>query len=341
MAQPGYRDIIAAIKKGNPASVYLLMGEEDYYIDLIVNALETSVVADEDKDFNQNVYYGVDADMDTIVASCQQLSIIGGRRLVLLKEAQSIPRGKQQIEKLASYVKRPNPSCVFALAFKGDNLNATSEIMKAGAKSGAVIFKADKVRDYQLPTHVKDYCASRKTGIDDKTVALLCDYIGGPLAKLFGEINKLITIKGEGNRLTEEDIEEHIGISKDFNNFELVSAIARKNYTKAVGIIKYFESNPKNNPTVLTTAVLFGFFTNLVSAFYLPDRSDSTLRQEFGLRNLTAFADFKEALRNYNAFQAVNIIHLLRDFDVKSKGVGSFQNEYSLLFELVFKIFTI
>lgn len=318
------------------------MGEEDYYIDKAVEALENKSIEEADKDFNYNVYYGVDADIETIVAACQQLPVMAPRRLVILKEAQSMQRAKQQLDKLAAYVSHANPTTVFAVAFKGDNLNATSDLMKAANKSNTVVLKSAKVRDYQLASHVKDYCAMRKCGIDERSVAMLCEYIGGPLTKLFGEINKLISIKGgNGVKIVPEDIEKHIGISKDFNNFELTTALATKNYPRAIAIVKYFKANPKTNPTVVTTATLFNFFSKLVIAHYLPDKSDSSLRLALGLKTQGALNELKGGMKNYNPYRAVNAIHAIREFDVKTKGVGSYQNEYALLQDLIFKLFTL
>ena len=341
MAAATFRELMVSINKKEFAPVYLLMGEEDFYIDKIVEAIESKAIEEDDKDFNFNVYYGVDADMDTVVAAAQQLPVMAPRRVVLLKEAQSRQMAKVALEKLAPYVSHPNKNTVFVVAFKGDNLNATSALMKNAAKGGAVIFKSEKVRDYQLSSHLKDYCSSKKVGIEDKAVSLLCEYIGGPLSKLFGEVNKLIHIKGENGKITVEDIEQHIGISKDFNNFELTSAVATKNYPKAIQIIKYFQSNPKTNPTVMTTSTLFNFFSKLVIAHYLPDKSEDSLKVALGVRFPSQLNEIKTALRNYNPYGAVNAIHALREFDVKSKGVDSYQNEYSLLTELIFKIFTL
>lgn len=342
MANTTYRDIITAVNKGVLAPVYLLMGEEDYYIDRIVEAIESNAVAEEDKDFNYNVYYGIDADMDVVVAAAQQLPMMAPRRLVVLKEAQSKFQAKQSLEKLAPYVARPNANSVLVVAFKGDNLNATSSIIKNAAKSQAVIFKSERVKDYQLPSHLRDYIAMNKCNIEEKAVEMLCEYIGGPLSKLFGEAEKLINIKGgAGQRITCEDVEKHIGVSKDFNNFELTSAIAAKNYPKAIQIIKYFESNPKTNPTIMTTSTLLNFFTKLVIAHYLPDKSENAIKEALGIRFPNAWKEIQTALRNYNAYRAVYAIHAIREFDVKSKGVNSFQNEYGLLRELIFKIFTL
>ena len=342
MANPTFRDILTSINKGVFAPVYLLMAEEDYYIDRIVDAIESKAITEEDKDFNLNVYYGVDADMETVVAAGQQLPVMAPRRVVILKEAQSKQQAKQSLERLAPYVGHPNASTVFVVAFKGDNLNATSSLMKNAAKSGAVIFKSERVKDYQLASHLRDYCASYKCMVDDKAMEMLCEYIGGPLTKLFGEVNKLIQIKGgAGQRITAEDIERNIGISKDFNNFELVSAVANKNYPKAIRIIKYFESNPKTNPTIMTTSTLFNFFSKLVIAHYLTDKSEPALKAALGIRFQNQLNEIKTGMRNYNPLRAVNAVHALREFDVKSKGVNSFQNEYALLTELIFKIFTL
>lgn len=342
MANPTFREIITNINKGIFAPVYILMGEEDFYIDVIVETIEKKGINDDDKDFNLNVYYGVDADMENIVAAAQQLPVMSSRRLVILKEAQSKQQAKQSLEKLAPYVGKPNKSTVFVIAFKGDNLNATSSLLKNASKSGAVIFKSERIKDYQLAGHLRDYCSTRKCTVDDNAAQMLCEYIGGPLTKLFGEVNKLIQIKGgEGQRITTEDIEKHIGISKDYNNFELVSAIANKNYPKAIQIIKYFESNPKTNPTVMTTSTLFNFFSKLVIAHYLQDKSEAALKTALGIRFQNQLNEIKTGMRNYNPFRAVNAIHAIRDFDVKTKGVYSFQNEYDLLAELVFKLFTL
>lgn len=334
-----YRDILTSINKGEFNPVYILMGEEDYYIDILMDAIESKGIAEEDKDFDFNLYYGVDADMDVVIAASRQLPMVSARRVVLLKEAQSKQQAKTQLDKLATYVSDPNPNAILAIAFKGDKLNATSPLIKAAAKSGAVVFESERVRDYHLASHVKDYCAGRKVGIEDKAVQLLCEYIGGPLSKLFGEVNKLIMVCGTSGRITAADIEKNIGISKDFNNFELVSALVKRNYTKAVQIVKYFKGNPKNNPTVMTTATLFNFFSKIVTAHYLKDKSDQGLMAALGIRFPNQLAEIKEGMRAFPPLQAYNAIHTLREFDIKSKGVESMQNEYDLLLELIYKLF--
>lgn len=340
-----YREILDKIKKKEFASVYLLMGEEPYYIDLIVNALESSVVKEENQAFDQLVFYGADSDMDVVMASARQYPVMGDIQLVILKEAQTLSGGaKTQLEKLAAYLAQPNRQGILVVAFKGDNLTPASAVMKAAAKAGesVVVFKSPKIRDYQLSGPVKDYCRNKKIGIDEPAVQILIEYIGNSLQKLFGEIDKLIVSAGSGaKRITAEMVQENIGISKEFNNFELTKAISTKDYPKTLRILDYFRKNPKNNPSVMTTSVLQNFFSQMVVAHFSQDKSDRGLMEALQLKSPYALREIKDGLRMYSPRQSLASISALRDFDCKSKGIGSFQNEYDLLQELIFKIFTV
>lgn len=335
------RSILSDIKKGNYAPVYILMGEEPYYIDLLVRNFESKIIPEEDKDFNLNIFYGNDADIDYVIGVAQQFPVMSDKKLVILKEAQSMYQAKSQLEKFASYAARPNATNILVIAFKGDTLNTTSKLLKGVKEGGGVIFKSDIPRDYELNTHIKDYCRENKFTIEDKAVELLAQYIGTPLSKLYAEINKLISIKNSSDkRITCDDIEKNIGISKHYNNLELTDALRMKDYYKAVKIIRHFSESPRLNPTPVSTAVMLKFFSDLVIAHYLADKSDLSLINTFGLRGTTALRNFKTAMSNYSPRQAVNAIHHLREFDTKSKGVESLQNEYSLMSELLFKLFT-
>lgn len=339
-----FRDIIDSIRQRNFASVYILMGEEPYYIDLIVDALESNVVKEENRAFDHLVFYGADADLDVVMASAQQYPVMGDRQLVIFKEAQSFPGNKTQLDKFAPYILQPNQKGVFVLAYKGDNLSATSALMKAAAKSAdrVVVFKSPKIKDYQLATPIKDYCRMKKIAIEEQAVQVLIEYIGSSLQNLFGEIDKLIVAAGTGiKRITAAMVEENIGISKEFNNFELTKALSLKDYPKTMRILEYFRKNPKNNPTVMTTAVLFKFFSQLVVAHFNPDKSDRGLMEALQLKNQYALREIRDALNMYSSRQSLAAISALRDFDCKSKGIGSMQNEYDLQRELIFKIFTV
>ena len=341
MSNPGFRDILTSIKKKGPLSpVYILMGEEAYYIDTLVEAFENHIIPEDDRDFNQSIFFGNDSDIEMVISSAKQFPVMADRRLVVLKEAQTMHQAKTQLEKLASYVANTSQTTVFVIAYKGDKLNATSKLLKAAAASKSVIFKSDPVKDYQLPGHVKDYCVSLGFSIEEKAVAMLCDYIGTPLNKIFGEINKLVMIKGADKKLTAADVEQHIGISKDYNNFELIKSISMKNFPQTMKILKYFESNPKTNPTVVTNSMVFSFFQKLCIAHFLSDKSEKGMLEGLGMKSAWQLRDVKEGLRYYNPRQAVSAIHYCREFDKKSKGVESYQNEYDLLTELIFKIFT-
>lgn len=339
-----YRDILDSIRQRNFASVYILMGEEPYYIDLIVDALESNVVKEENKAFDHLVFYGADADLDVVLASAQQYPVMGDRQLVIFKEAQSFPGNKTQLDKFAPYILQPNQKGVFVIAYKGDNLSATSALMKAAAKSGdrVVVFKSPKIKDYQLAAPIKDYCRMKKIAIEEQAVQVLIEYSGNSLQNLFGEIDKLIVASGTGvKRITAAMVEENIGISKEFNNFELTKALSLKDYPKTMRILEYFRKNPKNNPTVMTTAVLFKFFSQLVVAHFTPDKSDRGLMEALQLKNQYALREIRDALNMYSSRQSLAAISALRDFDCKSKGIGSMQNEYDLQRELIFKIFTV
>ncbi len=341
---PTYRDVLDKIKKKEFANVYLLMGEEPYYIDLIVDALERNVVKEENQAFDQLVFYGADADLDVVIASARQYPVMGDRQLVILKAAQTCSGNKSQLDKFASYILQPNNQGVFVLAYKGDNLSATSGLMKAASKAGdkVVVFKSPKIRDYQLASPIKEYCRMKKIAIEEQAVQILIEYIGNSLQKLFGEIDKLIVGAGEGaQRITAGMVEENIGISKEFNNFELTKAISTKDYPKALRILDYFKKNPKNNPSVMTTAMLQKFFSQLVVAHYSQDKTDRGLMEALQLRNTYSLNELKDGLRMYSPRQSLAAISALREFDCKSKGIGSLQNEYDLQKELIFKIFTV
>lgn len=339
---PSFRDVMTGIKKKKFTPVYILMGEEPYYIDQLTKALENNVVDEADRDFNSITYYGADAEISNVIASAQQYPVMAERQIVLLKEAQTLSRAKDQLDKIASYVGRPNPHTVLVIIYKGDTLSSTSALMKRAKGSEEVtVFVSEKLRDYELSGPIIDYCQGNGWSIDPKAVSLLTDYIGNPLSKLFGEIDKLMLAAGtDTKRITAELIERNIGISKDFNTFELVKAFSRKDYRKAMLIVDYFSKNPKQNPGVVIVATLFGYFSKLFIASVSRDKSETGLLQLLELKNKYALNDYRDGLQRYNARQALAAVHAIREYDCQSKGIGSTQNEYELLKELIFKIFT-
>lgn len=336
----GYREIITDIKKGIFSPIYILMGDEDYYIDQIVEALEQNVVNEDEKDFNLATFYGADVDVKQVISRAQQYPLMSERHLVMLKEAQAMDKAKTRLEQLVPYVNHSNDTCVLVIVYKGDSLSATSQLVKAAKATGSVIFKSERLKDYQLSAPLKDYCREKNIKIDDKSVSLLCDYIGAPLSKLFGEVDKLIVAAGKSGTITPELIESVIGISKEFNSFELIKSISVRDYPKSMMIIEHFSRNSKQNPGIMVIATLFNYFSKLFIASITKDKSEPSLLQELDLKSSYALTDYKNGLRNYKAVTIDRIIHSIRDCDVMSKGVGSNKNEYDLLKELVYKIFT-
>lgn len=329
------------ISSGKFAPVYLLMGEEDYYIDRITEVLEATVVPEEEKDFNATTFYGADTDIRQVISRAQQFPLMSDRQLVLLKEAQAMQKAKSELDKLVPYFNHHNETTILVLTYKNEPLGATSQIVKSVQSIGGVVFKSERLKDYQLQIPLAEYCRERRVRIDDKSLNLLCEYIGGPLSKLFGEVDKLVVATGENGTITPELIEEIIGISKEYNAFELVKALSLRDYPKSMRIVEHFSRNPKQNPGVVVIANLFNYFSKLFIAAVTKDKSDYSLMQELDLKTTFALTDYRNGLKNYNAGSVDAILHAIRAQDVMSKGVGSTQNEFELLKELVFKIFTL
>ena len=343
MSSPEYRSILADIKKRNFAPLYILMGEEPFYIDKITEALEQSVVAEEDKEFDQTILYGADISGANILEAASIFPMMSERRLVLVKEAQAMANAKSQLDKLAKFATHPLPSTVLVVAFKGDKLNATSELLKEAKKNkSVVIFDSPKLKEYRLPEVIKDFCSSLGVSIDDRAVELLVANVGASLTSLYSELEKLkLNLKPGVTRINADDVLESTGVSKEFNNFELVSALATRDYYKAVRIVKQFESNPKSSPTQQTCGYIFAFYQKLVIATFSKEKTDSALMAALGVKSSYALRDIRAALPRYNASQAVKAIRLIREFDTKSKGIDSMQKEYPLLLELVIALLTL
>lgn len=321
------------IKKENLAPVYLLHGKEGYYTDILVKDFE-NILAPEDKEFNQYVLYAPRTEVAEIIEVCSRFPMMADRQVVIVKEAQSARA--DQINKLAGYVNHPSPTTVLVIVFRGEE--AKGKDLIGAVKSKGVIYESKKVKDWQLPNLIQTYMKSKSMNIDGKSLEMLADYIGTDLSNLYNEIDKLALILGPGATITPASIECNIGISKDYNNFELVDALAAKDAAKVFRIADYFASNPKANPLPVTTTVLYNFYSDLLIAFYASDKSDQGLMKELGLRFPMQLKKFKTAMRTYNAYQTIEAIWALRQFDNRSKGNGSRQDAYKLLHDLMFHL---
>lgn len=333
-ANDKYLQIISDIKKGNLKPVYLLMGDESYYIDTITDTIVKNALDESERDFNQTILYGLDAEISSLINTAKRYPMMASRQLVVLKEAQMF----DAIDDLILYVEQYQPSTVFVINYKGGVLK-NKKLITAIEKVGAV-YEFKKLYDNQIPKFITDYLNSYSLTIEPKAVSMIADYIGSDLNRIAGELQKLTIVIDAGREVTAQLVEEHIGISKDYNNFEFLSAVINKDSYKVNSIIKYFESNPKNNSIIPTISILFNFFSNLLLMYYAPDKTDMGLVKELNLKSVYQLKDYKTAKANYNVFKCVDIIALLRNYDAKSKGVGvsSSTTDASLLRELTYKI---
>lgn len=336
-----YLDIAADIRAGRFAPVYLLQGEEPYYIDKLADLLSTKVVPDSDaRDFDMYSFFGADGNVKKVIDTARQFPVMGNRQLVVLREAQAMQNARNELEKIAPYAKAPVSTTVLVIAFKSEPLKATSSLVKNIKQAGGVVFESIKAKEWQLGALIEEYCKEARMQIEAKAVEMLKEYIGSDLSRLFGEIDKLAVATNRA-AITPETIERNIGISKDFNNFELISALASRDYAKCMRIIDYFERNPKQNPVVMTTSLLFRFFSNLMLAHYSPDKSERGLMGQLGFHSPYQLKEINRGVKNFSARSCLSIIHAIRILDCRSKGIGSMQKDYSLLKEFIYQAFTL
>lgn len=337
------RVILSDIKKRKFAPVYILTGEEPYYIDVLVAALEKTVVLPEDKEFDQSVIYGADANVQMILESAGQYPMMSEKRLVLVKELQAMHQAKVQLNKLKSYIDSPNAMTVMCLVYKGETLPETSPLLKAAKKNkDVVVFKSPKIRENKLGEIIRDYCFGEKIKIEEKAIDLLVTKVGASLTNIFSDIEKLrVVAKDDNEKITADMVSENIGISKEFNNFELKNALARRDFYQTLLIIKHFEENSRANPLPPLTSLIFNFYQQLLIAAFNPDKSESALIKVLQVKTPYLPQDIRIGLAHYNAAQLVTAIHAIRDFDVRSKGIGSFQKEFPLFRELMCRLLTI
>jgi len=325
--------IVSDIKKGTLKPIYFLMGDEPYYIDKISDYIEENVLDETEKGFNQQVMYGRDVTIEDIVGAAKRYPMMAEKQVLIVKEAQDLSRS---IEKLVSYAENPQPTTVLVLNYKYKKLDKRKKLHKAVAKTG-LVYESKKLYDNQVSDWIRRVLSGKKYQIDPKAALMLVEFLGTDLSKIANELDKLMLVLPKETIITDAHIEENIGISKDFNNFELKKAIGEKNVLKANRIINYFVENPKKNPTVMTISLLNGFFTKLLLFHGLKDKSKNSVAKALGVS--TYFVDeYFLAARNFPMRKVAQVIAALRDADVKSKGVGANQTQEDILKELLFKI---
>ena len=327
------KQIVGDIKSGNTKPIYFLMGEEPYYIDKISEYIEETVLSEDEKGFNQMVVYGRDTTVDEVVANAKRFPMMAEKTVVVVKEAQELSR---TIENLTAYVENPQPTTVLVVCYKYKTLDKRKKLHKAVSKSG-ILFESKKLYENQVSDWIVGVLKGKKLSIDPKASLLLVDFLGTDLSKIANELDKLTLVLKEGAVITPEHIEQNIGISKDFNNFELRKAIGAKNIVKANQIINYFSQNPKSNPLVMTISLLNSYFTQLLMYHGLADKSKGNVARVLRV-NPYFVDDFAKAASLYPMRKVSQVIELLRDADVKSKGVGANISHGDILKELLFKI---
>lgn len=329
------------IKCGTFRNIYVLQGEEPYFIDRLQQMIIDTALTEDQRDFNLSLYYGNTANVREVISACQQYPAFSQYKVVVVREAQLIakqPGHKNDLDLFASYAEKPLPSTILVICHKGGALKSKpfTDALKA-AKSG-VVFSSNKVREGRdLESMIVSYANSLGCSIDSKATSMLADHIGTDISRQFSELDKL-AILTQDNNITPLLIERNVGISKDYNNFELEDALARRDAAKAFRIVDYFERNPKNNPSLRVIAMLFTFFAGTLIASTSRDKSPEAVMSLAGASSTYRARKFLDATRMYNTRSLVNIISYLRECDTRIKGIGSRQNEYALLKELVYKV---
>jgi len=327
------KHIVNSIKQGDIAAVYFLTGEEAYYIDAVSNFIENSVLSEEEKGFNQMVLYGRDVTIEDIISHAKRYPMMAERQVIIVKEAQDLSR---TIENLIAYVENPQPTTVLVICYKYKILDKRKKLSKAIAKNG-VLFDSKKVYENKMPDWIRRVLAGRGHTITPKASQMLVEFLGNDLGKVNNELEKLQLIAKPGEQFTPQLIEENIGISKDFNNFELQKAIGAKNIKKAFAITQYFAQNQKSNPMVITVALLYSFFSRTLKYHALTNKRDAA--KALGVSPFF-IKDYELAARNYPMKKVSAIIASIREIDMKSKGVGAASiSPGDLLKELLVKIF--
>lgn len=328
------KTIINDIKSGNLKPVYFLMGEEAYYIDGIAKYIEDNVLSEEEKGFNQMILYGRDVSIDDIISQSKRYPMMAERQVVIVKEAQDLSR---TIENLVPYVANPQPTTVLVICYKYKSLDKRKKLAKTITKEGGVVFESKKLYENQVPDWIRRVLAGKGYTITPKAAQMLVEFLGNDLGKVNNELEKLQLIIKPGEQITPHLIEANIGISKDFNNFELQNAIGERNIKKAYAIVQYFGQNSKNHPIVMTVALLYSFFSKLLKYHALTNKGDAA--RALGVSPYF-IKDYEKAARNYPMKKVSAIIATIRDTDMKSKGVGAANiSQGDLLKELLVHIF--
>ena len=316
-----FEGIMTDLKAGNYAPVYYLMGEESYYIDKICDFIAEHALQPEERDFNQTVLFGSDVTAAQVADAARRYPMMAERQVVIVKEAQNL----KQTDQLEKYFKKPMPQTVLVMCHKNGVIDGRKREYVKTIREAGVLFESKKLRDRDLPHFIESYLRQREVSIDPKSTQLIADAIGADLSRLTGELDKvIISLPKESRRVTPQVVEDQIGVSKEFNSFELQNAIVNRNVFKANQIVKYFDDNPKAGNIYQFLPMLFSYFQNLMIAYYAPQKqSQEGVAEWLELRNPWAAKDYMTGLRNYSGMKVMQIISKIREIDAKSKGLDN------------------
>ncbi|WP_448520707.1 DNA polymerase III subunit delta [Rhodoflexus sp.] len=329
--------VLKDLKAGKIAPIYFLQGEEPYYIDLLSDFVENELLNPGEKGFNLTVIYGRDSNMQGILNAARRFPVMAQRQVVLVKEAQDMSdwNSDKAKEMLLRYVEKPVPSTLLMFCYKYKKLDARTQLAKALAKN-AVVVETKKLYENQLAGWVKKYFAAKGFQSTDKAHAMLAEFIGNDLSRMANEIDKLlINFTDKNTIITDEEVARYVGISKEYNSFELQNAIARRDILKANRIVSYFAANPKNNPAIPVIALLFNYFTKILLVNESQDKSKPAIASLLGVNPYFA-EDYIAAARIYTRDKAVHAIHMIYRADCRAKGIESTMEDGDILRELVF-----
>jgi len=334
-------ELLKDLKNRKYKPIYLLHGEEPYYIDLVSDFVEHKLLPDAEKGFNQTVFYGKDTDVMSVLNASKRYPMMADYQVVLVKEAQDMKWGsddadKKGINPLLNYLENPLSSTILMFCYKYGKFDKRKKIYKAIEKSG-LIFESSALYDSKVPGWIEEFIAGRGYKINQQASLMLAEYLGNNLSKIANELDKLMLNISAGQEINLKLIQDNIGISKEYNVFELQAALGKKDAFKANQIINYFEANPKANPIVLVLGNLNNFFSKVLVYHYVKDKSPQSLARELGVSPYF-IKDYEQAARSYNYGKTMQIISYLREYDVKIKGVDSTTGHGGLMKELVFKI---
>lgn len=328
--------MLEKIKKKEFAPVYLLHGEESYFIDTLCDAIEEHALSDEERSFNQTVLYGKDAEFTAVLDSARRFPMMAPRQLVLLKEAQEM----KDLDKLKSYIEKPAPTTVLVICYKHKRLAMNTSFGKSVSKH-SLVFESKKLYDNKMPGWIAQYLKQAKLDIAPQTAALIAEHLGTDLSKVANELDKLKINLPAGSTVVEQHIEQHIGISREYNVFELQRALGERQSEKVFRIVENFAANPRKNPLVVVIATLYNFYSKVYMMHFLRQASDSEVMKALKVHNAFFLKDYRVAAKNYPRNRTEAVLALLHEYDLKSKGVdfnGTNTDEGELLKEMAWRI---